>query len=145
MEATRRTFIGGLGVLFLCAPAIVRASSLMPVSNRAFLKDYMVLYGWDQDGNQIEEWTEVGLPIPTISNLRPKWSEITGFVGPRKMDGHAFHAVKYTGKTRAPFYVDGPGLAQHNPDPRITQFSQNQVVDLQDPSWDPHQIVVAAR
>jgi hypothetical protein len=32
---TRRGFVGGLGALFMCAPAIVRAASIMPVSAKA--------------------------------------------------------------------------------------------------------------
>ncbi len=40
--ATRRGLVTGLGALFLCAPAIVRASSLMPI-NSAHLKP---LYYW---------------------------------------------------------------------------------------------------
>jgi hypothetical protein len=31
----RRGFLGGAGALFLCAPAIVRAASIMPVSAKA--------------------------------------------------------------------------------------------------------------
>lgn len=36
-QPTRRGLITGLGALFLCAPAVVRASSLMPISARNVL------------------------------------------------------------------------------------------------------------
>lgn len=128
MKTSRRGFIGGLGALFLCAPAIVQASSLMPVSNRLLIKDYMVLYGWDLYGNQIEEWTEMGCGLPAIADVRPKWAEVTGF-GPGRMVSHAFHAVHYTGIKRDPFYVGwGRGLAQYNPDPELEFCSQNALV-----------------
>ena len=98
-SATRRGFITGLGALFLCAPAIVKASSLMPVSNKVFIKDYMVLYGWDADGNEIEEWTEAGLPIPSL-DVRPQWAEVRGF-GPARAAAPS-HWVRKTGLLRAP-------------------------------------------
>lgn len=134
MKISRRGFIGGLGAVFLCAPAVVRAGNLMPVSNAKLIKDYMVLYGWDIDGRQIEEWTERS----SVGIVRPDWAEITGF-GPARAVASS-HWVRETGITRDPLFVRGHrGLAQYNPDPKTTHFSQNtlEIYPGQSFTWIP--------
>jgi hypothetical protein len=71
--STRRGLITGLGALFLAAPAIVRASSLMPVS-ATNIDSKLQPFDWtivDEAGQELRRWVlkaqyriieETGLP-----------------------------------------------------------------------------------
>jgi hypothetical protein len=68
---TRRNLLTGLGAVLITAPAIVRASSLMPM--RSF-KEYggkfyfEVLQSSNIDGGFLYEWNELGYN-PLLGNL----------------------------------------------------------------------------
>jgi hypothetical protein len=84
---TRRGIISGL-ISFLAAPAIVRASSLMPVRALVIaekpLKRIITVVGFDEFGNRKFELLDypIGLPMPSVFGDHP-WQKIESIsVGP---------------------------------------------------------------
>jgi hypothetical protein len=71
-DATRRSLLTGLGAL-ICAPAIVRASSLMPV--KAYLDElsFVPLYGWSGSPDY-----PVVSPHPLVDRFRDDYRRVMG-------------------------------------------------------------------